>query len=327
MRPKYLFVRILEACNADCFMCGFARSRDPRRFTPADLERLLPAAIDAGVRYIRYTGGEPLMNADLPDLVRMAASAGLKTSVITNGMLLPQRARILVSAGLSQVIVSLDGASAATHDVYRATPGCFGNALEGIGLARAAGLRTRVNTVVGPHNYAEIPAMQQVFTGNGIQQWELSAIKLERPVVYDDPADVVRVGESVYQPEDPALLVPLGKRFYGDTPAEQSLFFERSITPRASQPLCHVTDDVIFYDPINQRSYACSCLAYRDDGVPTTITGPGGAGANPFTSPPFLSHASLFRTEGPRMCTGCSTTAAGYSDDIAGSGEVPEWRY
>jgi cytosylglucuronate decarboxylase len=326
MRPKYLFIRILEACNADCFMCGFAQSRDPRRFTAAELARLMPSVKGAGVGFVRFTGGEPLMNQELPELVRLCAQAGLRTSVITNGMLLPKQIDSLAASGLAQVIVSLDGASARTHDLYRATPGCFDNAVQGLREARSAGVRLRINTVAGPHNYTEIPEMQRLFTRLGIGQWELSALKLERPIVYDDPEDVRRVCDPGYTPADLTLLVPLGKRFYGDTEQERELFFSQGITPRASRPLCHVTDDVIFYDPINQRAYACSCLAYRSAGV-AILADRNRHPAGVFTSQDFAAHAAQFKAEGPRTCTGCSTTAAGYSDDVAALGHVQEWAY
>lgn len=44
-RDKYLFIRILEACNADCFMCDFALSRDEYRFSVEEFDRMLPEAV------------------------------------------------------------------------------------------------------------------------------------------------------------------------------------------------------------------------------------------------------------------------------------------
>src|SRR5262245_20671111 len=57
-RERYLFIRILEACNADCFMCEYALSRNSYRFSVAEFRELLPKAVRAGVRYVRFTGGE-----------------------------------------------------------------------------------------------------------------------------------------------------------------------------------------------------------------------------------------------------------------------------
>ncbi|OLF14256.1 cytosylglucuronate decarboxylase [Actinophytocola xinjiangensis] len=326
MRPKYLFIRILEACNADCFMCGFALSRETYRFSPQDLARLLPNATRSGVRFVRFTGGETLMHGEIAELVETAVAHGMRTSLITNGMLLPKKAARLAEAGLSQVIVSLDGASASTHDFYRNSPGCFDNAMAGLVDMRDLGVLTRVNSVVGPHNYREVPAMQREFSRLGVRRWELSALKLAREVLYEDPDDVVRVCEPVYTPADPTLLVPLGKRFYGDTEDERHRFFVDAITPRASGPTCRATDDVIFYDPKAGSAYACSLLAYAADGAPINVEAREGR-AVPLETPTFRAHREYFRDRGPRNCRNCSATAAGYSDDVQRQEFLPEWQY
>lgn len=326
-RHRYLFIRILEACNADCFMCEFALSRDSYRFTVDDFAELLPQAVDAGVGYVRFTGGEPLMHQQVVQLVEAGTAAGMRMSLITNGFRLPQMVDTLAAAGLAQIVVSIDGSSGATHDVYRRTPGCFDRALEGLRAARAAGILTRVNTVAGPHNYEQLPELQRVLTEAGVSQWELSALKLERTITYPAREDVLRVCDPIYTGDPEQVLVPLGKRFYGDTPEEHDAFFDQGVTPRASLPLCYVTDDVIYLDPKQGRAFGCSCLPHRDG------DGPGGAplrdeqGRVFLDSPALRKHAELFRTEGPRVCNGCSTTAAGYSDDMARLGAVPAWHY
>ncbi|MFH7594352.1 cytosylglucuronate decarboxylase [Streptomyces racemochromogenes] len=326
-RDRYLFIRILEACNADCFMCEFALSRDTYRFSPEDFADLLPKARDAGVGYVRFTGGEPLMHPDVVDLVRAGTDAGMKMSVITNGSLLPRTAAPLAAAGLAQVIVSLDGASGATHDVYRRTPGLFDSGLRGLREAAALGVLPRVNTVVGPHNYAEMPRLQEVLTEAGVRQWELSALKLDRTITYPDADHVRSVCDPIYDADPAALLVPMGKRFYGDTPQEQERYFTGSVTPRAAEPLCHVADDVIYVDGKYGRMYACSCIPHREGD-----DGPGGAplreqGVVRLDTPVFRAHADYFRERGPQVCSGCSTTAAGYSDDVARLGAVGAWHY
>ncbi|MEV8477437.1 cytosylglucuronate decarboxylase [Streptomyces sp. NPDC051173] len=327
-RHRYLFIRILEACNADCFMCDFALSRDTYRFSRAEFDDLLPKAVAAGVGYVRFTGGEPLMHQDVVELVSAGTAAGMRMSLITNGTLLPRMAERLAEAGLAQVIVSLDGASGASHDVYRRSPGMFDNALRGLRAIAALGVLPRVNTVVGPHNYAEMPRLQQVLTDAGVRQWELSALKLDRPVTYPVPEHVREVCDPIYDADPASLLVPMGKRFYGDTPEEREQFFALSLTPRASRPLCHVVDDVIYIDGRFGRMYACSCLPHREpeggpgDGAPLRENG-----VLLLDSPVFRSHVDFFREQGPVLCGGCSTTAAGYSDDVARLGSVQPWRY
>lgn len=225
-RPrKHLIIRILEACNADCFMCEFAKSRDAYRFTPDDMEQLMPQAKAAGVETIRFTGGEPLLHRDILELVKMGSDNGFLMSLITNGAALPRMLPLLKKAGLAQIVVSVDGSRAEAHDGYRNTPGLFDKCMTGLRAAVAAGLSTRVNTVVGPHNYQQMIDLQKVLTQIDVDRWELSALKLSRKIWYSNREDVLERCEPLYI--SPGVLRPMGKRFYGETAEEQTSFFRR----------------------------------------------------------------------------------------------------
>lgn len=326
-RRRYLFIRILEACDAGCFMCGYSMSRDSYRFSLREFQDLLPRARQAAIEFVRFTGGEPLLHKDVVDLVRAGSDAGMRMSIITNGSLLPRRIEELSAAGLAQVIVSIDGASAATHDSYRKAPGLFEKCVIGLELARQCGVLTRVNTVVGPHNYREMPILQSKLTALQIQQWELSAIKLERAIEYSDPDHVRTVCEPIYNADPAVAIVPMGKRFYGETEQERRLFFDLGITPRPSPPRCNLVGDVIYLDAKAGRGYGCSLLPHRDSEQ-------SGGGIQLRTedewlldSEAFGRHVGHFREAGPKDCRGCSTTAAGYSDRIAETGAVALWQF
>lgn len=327
MRPRYLFIRILEACDADCFMCGYALSRDSYRFTVDEFQSLLVKAHSAGVEFIRFTGGEPLLHKEIVSLIRVGADAGMKMSLISNGGILPRMIDRLSQAGLAQIIVSIDGASAASHDFYRNKRGLFDNCIAGLRLANECAVLTRVNTVVGPHNYKEMPEMQTLLTKLEIRQWELSAIKLERPIPYPDPEHVRTVCDPIYDAKPDTGIIPMGKRFYGDTETERRIFFATGVTPRPSPPYCHLIGDVIYLDAKMGRGFGCSLLPHRSSDE-------SGAGAQmkddfgwALDSDEFQNHVEHFRLAGPNVCTGCSTTAAGYSDQVAKTGTVLPWQF
>lgn len=324
MRRRYLFIRLLEACNARCFMCGFAQSRDSYRFGVSELQALLgqPAAADIG--YVRFTGGEPLIHRDILALVATAAAAGARPSLITNGALLPRKIAALAAAGLDQVVVSLDGADSASHDTIRATPGLFARAVAGLDAARRRGLYCRVNTVAGPHNYRQLPALRDLLATLGVEQWEVSALKLAPHQPYDDPDHVRALCEPLYHGPGPR---PLGKRFYGDDAAEQHAYFAQGLPPRPSLPLCHLAGDVVYVDAKAGRGFACSLLPHRE-----ADESAGGVdlrdGALWRLDPPdWAGHVARFRRAGPSHCTGCSATAAGYSDDRARGAPLTPWSF
>lgn len=127
--PRVLIVRILEACDAGCFMCSFAWSNDTHRFSASEARHIADAARGSSLRLVRLTDGEPFLHDELPEIIAVFAGAGLLTSVITNGGLLSDRLRELVDARIAQVIVSLDSPYAESHDRYRKSPGLFTRAV------------------------------------------------------------------------------------------------------------------------------------------------------------------------------------------------------
>lgn len=308
-------------------MCGYAHSRDRYRFSLSEFEAILPQAKELGVGYIRFTGGEPLLHTEIRSLIRLGSVNAMKMSVITNGYLLPRMIDDLKEAGLAQVIVSIDGATADTHDRYRATPGLFDKCISGLELTRDHGVLTRVNTVVGPHNYSEMVDLQQLLTKIGVNQWELSALKLEKRIIYPDSEHLREIGEKIYGADHRTTLMPMGKRFFGDTEAESRLYLESGITPRPTPPECLLVGDVIYLDAKRGLGYGCSLLPHRkeeESGGGVRMRTEQGWNLNPDD---FRQHVSLFRVAGPSRCRSCSTTAAGYSDDVARFAHIGPWHF
>ena len=67
-----------------------------------------------------YFQGEPLLNKDLPQMIREAHEAGLYTIVSTNSQAMtPELAEALVQSGLDRIIISMDGLSEASYNAYR----------------------------------------------------------------------------------------------------------------------------------------------------------------------------------------------------------------
>lgn len=326
---KYLFIRLLEACNANCFMCDFAKSKDDYRFSADDLVSMLPKLYEEDVRYIRFTGGEPLMHKQILELIEAITKHGIKSSIITNGAALEKKAPDLAKAGLGQVIVSIDGLKE-THDRLRGTVGLYDRCIDGLRASAANGIMLRVNSVVGPDNFRDMPSLQDILTDLGVVQWEMSSLKLGKKLDYTfEDRSIIEteiVPKMFIEAAAKGKLVPFGKVWCGDTQAERDLYFSTGITPRADG-VCHVVDHVRYYDPKNGKLYACSLVPHRVEAsmlYPAFVV----SAANLSTkSSDIQAQADFFRVAGPKICNGCSTTAAGFSNKIS-SGEVMyDWAY
>ncbi len=117
--------------------------------TDSEILTLVRLAANRGFKHFRITGGEPLLRADVPSLIReIVATPGVVTvQVTTNGTRLSKMAVDLKQAGLDRINVSLD---ALDPELYREiTRGDLAPVLEGIQAARAAGIKSiKLNTVL-----------------------------------------------------------------------------------------------------------------------------------------------------------------------------------
>jgi cyclic pyranopterin phosphate synthase len=151
---NYLRISVTDRCNLRCIYCmppeGVPQISHNEILSYEEIRTVVQAAAELGIYKIRLTGGEPLVRAELPNLVRMLSQIGgiEELSLTTNGTLLKKHALELKQAGLSRVNVSLDTLK---PDKFRYITrlGELGTVLEGIEAAKKAGFKPiKINTVV-----------------------------------------------------------------------------------------------------------------------------------------------------------------------------------
>ena len=149
----------LGQCNFRCPYCmpvakyhsDYEFLKKQQRLTYDEIMRVAAAASELGVSKIRLTGGEPLLDKNISELVqRLSALPGIDDlALTTNGMLLAPVAEQLASAGLHRVTVSLDSLNEPVFLKMSGGRGDLGKVLDGIAAAEAAGLGpVKINVVV-----------------------------------------------------------------------------------------------------------------------------------------------------------------------------------
>jgi len=128
-RPVLAGHKLLYRCNLECGMCPFWRREDEPLLTVRQEVRMMESLARAGVSFLGFEGGEPLLRPEVPEILE-EAHARFHTSMVTNGWLLKHRFRE-VRSHLDYVFVSLDGMGE-THDRLRGIPRSFDRAVEGI---------------------------------------------------------------------------------------------------------------------------------------------------------------------------------------------------
>lgn len=121
-------------CNCRCVMCDIWKIRQTRQITALDLEPHLDSLRKLNVKWVVFSGGEPLLHSDLSNLSKPLKEQGIRLTLLTAGVILEQFAQ-LVAENMDDIIVSLDGPPR-IHDEVRGIPRAFARLAEGVAAVR-----------------------------------------------------------------------------------------------------------------------------------------------------------------------------------------------
>jgi radical SAM protein with 4Fe4S-binding SPASM domain len=193
-RPLMVKIKLLWECNLACGMCDYWRKGGPMPLTFERVARTLDGLAALGCRKVHFSGGEPTLRPDLPDLVAHARRLKMRATLTTNGTLLTRELSTqLVKAGLNSVCVSVDSPVRSVHDRMRGVSGALKQTKAGIQSLRRAAVRCgvslpiRINTVVGRENYATLDRLPELASSLGAQHLLLIPV--------DDPSGALRLSK------------------------------------------------------------------------------------------------------------------------------------
>jgi MoaA/NifB/PqqE/SkfB family radical SAM enzyme len=143
-------------CNATCSFCDIWEKPSPY-VTLENVRQNLKDLKKLGVKVIDFTGGEPLLHRELPQMLQMAREMGFITTITTNGLLYPKNAEKL--KGLIDMLhFSLDSPDRERHNASRGV-NCFDHVMESIKIAGQFGERPDILFTVFEENIHEIEQM------------------------------------------------------------------------------------------------------------------------------------------------------------------------
>jgi MoaA/NifB/PqqE/SkfB family radical SAM enzyme len=149
-------------CNAKCRFCYYWDSLDAENPPTEEIKAKLRYAKKHGIKDIDFSGGEPTVRPDFPELVSYAKELEFRyICVITNGIRLANKEyfKELISNGLNDVLFSLEGCNAEVHDYLTQVPGSFEKVNKAIQYAKEFGIKLRTNTTVTSINYKYLPEL------------------------------------------------------------------------------------------------------------------------------------------------------------------------
>ncbi len=176
-RPFLAIWEVTQACDLACVHCRAAAQplRHPMELTTDEGKHLIDQIAAMNVPVFVLTGGDPIKRPDLFELIAHARGMGVRVSLTPSAtpLLTSDIVLRLKEAGLARLAVSLDGASARTHDAFRGMAGSFARTLSAIRWANEAGLPVQINTTFSRRNIAELDEMAELVESLRITLWSV----------------------------------------------------------------------------------------------------------------------------------------------------------
>ncbi|HTX79752.1 MAG TPA: PqqD family peptide modification chaperone [Longilinea sp.] len=148
--PYRMDLALTYRCNNDCAHCYNARPRNYPELSTDQWKTVLTRLWNIGIPHIVFTGGEPTLRADLPELIAQAERNGQITGINTNGRKLKDPAYLqrLVDAGLDHAQITFESHRSEIHDAMVKHHGAWEETLVGLKNALASKLFVMTNTTL-----------------------------------------------------------------------------------------------------------------------------------------------------------------------------------
>jgi radical SAM protein with 4Fe4S-binding SPASM domain len=176
--PYRMDLAITYRCNNDCAHCYNARPKDYPELPTNDWHNILDRLWNIGIPHIVFTGGEPTLRQDLPELIAHAEQNGQITGINTNGRRLSDRVYVenLVKSGLDHVQITFESYDPDIHDAMVKSRGAWKQTVAGIRNVLETPLYVMTNTTMLSNNSPTIGKTLEYLAGIGVPTVGLNAL-------------------------------------------------------------------------------------------------------------------------------------------------------
>jgi MoaA/NifB/PqqE/SkfB family radical SAM enzyme len=254
MAPLVANYYLTYRCNARCHFCDIWALEPKQEASFDTIKQNLQALRRLGVKYVDFTGGEPLLRSDVAEIFAEAKRQGFMTTMTTNTILYPKKAKEM--QGLVDFLnFSLDGGDAETHDQSRGVK-IFDTLVESVKLAHSLGEKPVLNHTVTAQNFERIHEVAEL----GLQ---LNAR------VWLNPAFTAHDNYNSKKNPTPDMVAAIeasAKKYNNVGYNKASLAFILAGGNDTENPRCKAVDAVIAISPHDELLLPCYHFAQK--GVP-----------------------------------------------------------
>ena len=176
--PYRMDLAVTYRCNNDCFHCYNARERTYPEISTWQWFQIIDRLWNIGIPHVVFTGGEPTLRSDLPELIAYAESKGQITGLNTNARRLSDRRYLtgLIDAGLDHVQVTVESHNPVVHDHMVHAKGAWNQTIAGLRNALDTPLYVMTNTTMLQQNSPYIAETLDFLAGEGVPTIGLNAL-------------------------------------------------------------------------------------------------------------------------------------------------------
>ena len=157
--PRLIAWEVTRSCYLNCKHCraGAEHRAYENELTTEECFRLLENIAGFAQPIIILTGGEPMLRKDIYEIARHGYELGLRMVMAPCGEFIDDEAVVkMLESGIQCISISLDGATAESHDGFRQVEGAYAGAIKAIEAAKRNGLAFQINTTITKHNFDEV---------------------------------------------------------------------------------------------------------------------------------------------------------------------------
>jgi len=176
--PSHAQIGLTNACPQNCQYC-YNKNRKGKLLNTAQIKQAIQDLKKIGVFWLGFTGGEPLLNEDIVEILKSAGNDCTIKLFTTGSNLTEKLAADLKNAGLLYVSISLDHWKEEEHDRIRGYKGAFRTALNAIEIFKNIGIHVSVSSVISKEMLREnqVRGFLKFLTDLGVHEAWLSEAK------------------------------------------------------------------------------------------------------------------------------------------------------
>ena len=188
--PYRMDLAITYRCNNDCAHCYNARARNYPELSTTEWKKVIDKLWEIRIPHLVFTGGEPTLRDDLPELIAYADQKGMVTGINTNGTRLGDQAFLdrLITAGLDHVQITVESHDARIHDAMVRRPGAWEKTLAGVRNVVNSNLYMMTNTTLLNNNASQLQETLEFLASEGVPTVGLNAL------IYSGKGNTVQTG-------------------------------------------------------------------------------------------------------------------------------------